>query len=123
MASKKRTPRGGTQGTLETQALSQALRNLLQQHQVTALRCAQDIGVAHSQLYGLTNGAANRNLTAVLALKLGRYFDRSPEELMMLQVRKELAVAMQVHGDEVQAIVPLKSGRVRVENTGMGEGA
>lgn len=112
MVSKKRIPKGDGQGVLESQAVAHFMRELLRSRGVSALRCAQDIGVAHSQIYGLTTGSGTRNVTAVLALKLGRYFGINPEELMLLQVRRELAVAMQVHGDDVQAITPLQAPSV-----------
>lgn len=95
-----------TQGTLESQAIAAELARLLKANHVTAYVAAKDIDVSHSQLYEMIAG--DRNISATMALKLGRYFDVDPEALLGLQIRKDLAEAMAKHGKALSLIVPVK---------------
>lgn len=95
------------QSTLEGQAMGTALRSLMAKVGVNANKTAADIDVAHSQIYALLNG--DRNISPLLALKLAIYFDVDPVELMLLQVRRDLAEAMAKHAKEIGAITPAKN--------------
>jgi plasmid maintenance system antidote protein VapI len=107
-SSKRNAP---IQGTLEAQAMGDALRALLAKGGVNANTCARDIGASHSQLYSLLSG--DRNISPLLALKLARYFSVSPEDLMLLQVRRDLSVATSQYAKEIQVIVPLQDRQAR----------
>jgi Plasmid maintenance system antidote protein len=96
------------QGTLEGQAMGEALRALMAKAGVNANKTAAAIGAPHSQIYALLHG--DRNISPLLALKLARFFDVDPVEVMLLQVRRDLAEAMAKHSDDIAAIVP-HSGR------------
>lgn len=97
---------GEHQRTIESQLLADALKAELATHKMTAYSLAAAVNVAHSQVYGVLHG--EKNMTAVLALKFGRYFDHDPARWMQLQARVDLAHAMQAHGSDVNAIVPHK---------------
>lgn len=95
-----------TQATLEGQAMANALRGMLADAGVNANVCAAAIDTAHSQIYDLLNG--ERNISPLLALKLATYLDTDPEALMLLQIRRDLAVAMAKHAKAIEAIRPAK---------------
>lgn len=108
----KRSPRtalrqqGKNQRSIESQLLANALQAELDKRGMTAYSLANAIAVAHSQIYGLMDGS--RNLTAVLSLKLGRYFEQDPAYWLALQAQVDLAHAMQAFGAEIDGIVPHK---------------
>ena len=108
----KRSPKtvlrqqGNNQRTIESQLLANTLKAELEAHGMTGYSLANAINVAHSQIYGLLVG--HRNMTAVLALKIGRFFDHDPARWMALQARVDLANALQAFGPAIDAIVPLK---------------
>lgn len=94
------------QTTIEDQALATRLRGLLEAAGINANTCARDINASHSQLYALLGG--NRNISPLLALKLARYFDVAPEDLMLLQIRRDLSWALREYAQELEAIVPVQ---------------
>jgi addiction module HigA family antidote len=69
---------------------------------VTAARLAREIQVPANRVTGILHGT--RAITADTALRLGRYFDTSPEFWMNLQQLYELRRAEQEIGDKIEAI-------------------
>ncbi len=69
---------------------------------ITAAQLARDIHVPANRLTGILHGA--RAITADTALRLGRYFDTSPEFWMNLQQLYELRLAERDIGAEIKAI-------------------
>jgi addiction module HigA family antidote len=63
-------------------------------------RLARDIAVPPGRISAIVNG--KRAITADTAMRLGRYFDTSPEVWMGLQTDYELRVAQRTIGPEIE---------------------
>ena len=74
---------------------------------ITAAQLARDIQVPANRITGILHGV--RAITADTALRLGRYFDTSPEFWMNLQQRYELRRAAEQIGTGIKAIPRSKS--------------
>jgi addiction module HigA family antidote len=75
---------------------------------VSINKLARDIDVPPGRISEIVNG--KRAVTADTALRLGRYFDVSPEIWLNLQADYELRVAMREVGKEITAHVrPFKA--------------
>jgi len=71
---------------------------------ITEYRFAKLLGITQTHLADLLAG--KRNVTANIALRLGRLFDQSPEMWMTLQTKYDIAKAMVEFGDDIERIVP-----------------
>jgi addiction module HigA family antidote len=76
---------------------------------ITAAQLARDIQVPANRVTGILHGA--RAITADTALRLGRYFDTSPEFWMNLQQPYELRRAEKEIGAAIKTIPRGKVGR------------
>ena len=90
-------------------SIQSRLRALLDRADITPYRCAKDIGVSPAQLYELLDG--KHGMSALLALKLERYFGVSAEALMLDQLRYDLAGLADERDDTLKKIQPVAGGR------------
>jgi antitoxin HigA-1 len=74
---------------------------------LTAAQLARDLQVPANRVTGILHGT--RAITADTALRLGRYFDTSPEFWMNLQQIYELRRAAEQIGSGIEAIPRAKS--------------
>ena len=70
---------------------------------LTAYRLAKDLGVPVTRIQAIT--AERRGITGDTALRLGRYFDTTPEFWLNMQRDYELEQAAEVLGDRLEAEV------------------
>jgi antitoxin HigA-1 len=80
---------------------------------VTAARLARDLQVPANRITGILHGT--RSVTADTALRLGRYFETSPEFWMNLQQLYELRRAAEQIGSGIEAI---PRGKLSAANPG-----
>ena len=80
---------------------------------VTAAQLARDLHVPANRVTGILHKM--RAITADTALRLGRYFDTSPEFWMNLQQLYELRLAAERMGDGIEEI---PRGRAAIEHAG-----
>ena len=80
------------------------LLELLDEFELSASELAAELRVPGNRISELVRG--NRAMTADTALRLGRFFDRTPEYWMNLQRTHDLAVAERAIGAALQCIRP-----------------
>ena len=73
--------------------------------EMTRSALAEAIGVVPNRISQIVSG--KREISADTALRLGRFFDMSPDFWMNLQATYELDLARQEHGREISKIKPL----------------
>lgn len=73
---------------------------------ISASRLARELQVPSNRISQILAG--KRAMTADTALRLGRWFGTGPELWMNLQKLYELDLAIQEHGKEIDAHVPLR---------------
>lgn len=71
---------------------------------ITPYRLAKDLGLAESHVSELVRG--KRNITALTAAMLGRYFGTSAEFWIGLQARHDLIEVRRCNGEKLERIVP-----------------
>ena len=71
---------------------------------LSAYRVARDLGVGPIAIGSICKGT--RSVSAVMALKLGRYFQTSPEVWTGLQAQYDLEIAMREQAEKVKLIHP-----------------
>ncbi len=67
--------------------------------QLSINQLARDLDVPPNRISAIVNG--KRAITADSALRLGTYFQVSPETWMTLQAEYDLRVAQRAHGEEI----------------------
>jgi antitoxin HigA-1 len=76
----------------------------LEEIEMKPLELAVRIGVPNNRIYQILDG--KRSITADTALRLGTFFNVSPEFWLNLQKAYELDLARQAMGDRLKAIQP-----------------
>jgi addiction module HigA family antidote len=76
------------------------LEDFMKPMDVSINRLARDIAVPPGRISAIVNG--KRAITADTALRLGKYFNVSPEVWMGLQADYDLRIAQRDIGDEVE---------------------
>ena len=71
---------------------------------LTAYRLAKSIGISQTHLSQILDG--RRSITANLSLRLGRFFDQSPDFWLNLQRQYDIEKAKDDLGDRLDRIVP-----------------
>jgi addiction module HigA family antidote len=71
---------------------------------ITAYRVARDLGVEPIAITSICNG--KRSVSAIMALKLGRYFKTSPEIWTGLQAQYDLEMASRKLSAKIERIHP-----------------
>jgi addiction module HigA family antidote len=71
---------------------------------MTAAMLAERIGVPKNRIYSIIN--EERSITADTAIRLGIFFQQTPDFWLNLQKSYELDVARQRIGDKVKNIIP-----------------
>lgn len=71
---------------------------------ISGYRLAKETGLSQTRLGQIIRG--ERNITAVTAIKLGRFLNTGPEFWMNLQALYDIEEAERLHGAEVKAIQP-----------------
>ncbi len=66
-------------------------------------RLARELNVPPNRIHAIVHG--NRSITADTALRLGLYFDVSPETWLNLQVNYDLRIAKRTVGEEIERTV------------------
>jgi len=72
---------------------------------------AQRLNVPFNRIYQILRG--ERSITASTALRLGEFFNGSPELWLNLQKEYDLEVAREKEGRELRKIKPLKRVRIK----------
>lgn len=75
--------------------------------EITQHKLAVSIGVPPRRINEIVHG--KRRITADTALRLGRYFGVDPQFWINLQSRYDLEVEMDVLGDSLESIQPLRT--------------
>ncbi len=70
---------------------------------LSANRLARELGIPASRSLEIVNG--RRAISADTALRLGRYFDTTPQFWMSLQARYDLDIAREASGKEIERAV------------------
>ncbi len=70
---------------------------------LSANRLAMELGIPASRILEIVNG--RRAISADTALRLGRYFDTTPQFWMNLQARYDLEVAREANGKAIDRVV------------------
>jgi addiction module HigA family antidote len=70
---------------------------------LSANRLARELGIPASRILEIVNG--RRAISADTALRLGRYFDTTPQFWMSLQARYDLDIAREASGKEIERAV------------------
>jgi addiction module HigA family antidote len=84
----------------------QYLREILEELGISQYRLAKALGVPAMRINHIVHG--RRPVTADMALRLGLFFDQSPQFWMNLQTRYDLDVARDAMGDRLaKEIEPL----------------
>ena len=71
---------------------------------LTAYRLAKSIGITQTHLSQILNG--ERGITAGVSLRLGRFFNQSPDFWLNLQRHYEIEKAKDELGEQINRIVP-----------------
>ena len=71
----------------------------------TPKRLAKELGISESTLAEILNH--KRGITANLALRLGRLFDRSPELWIGLQAQYDIEVAKDKYAADIERVRPV----------------
>ncbi len=79
------------------------VEDVMKPHAISINRLARDLHVPPNRIHAIVHG--NRSITADTALRLGTYFDVSPETWLNLQSEYELRVATRAIGDDIARIV------------------
>ncbi len=66
-------------------------------------RLSRDLHVPPNRIHGIVHGT--RAITADTALRLGAYFDMTPETWLNLQTEYDLRVARRAFGEQISRIV------------------
>jgi addiction module HigA family antidote len=75
------------------------LEDFMKPFELSINQLARDLDVPPTRIHGIVN--ARRSITADTALRLGKYFDVSPQTWLNLQSEYDLRVARRKHGDEI----------------------
>lgn len=75
------------------------LKRELDARGLSANRLALDLGVPSGRITDILNG--RRSITADTAVRLGRFFDNSPQFWLDLQSQYDIAVVEREHGEEI----------------------
>jgi antitoxin HigA-1 len=86
------------------------LREEMNELGLSARQLAAAIGVPHNRISQIL--AETRAVTAVTALRLGRYFGQAPEFWLNLQQAYELRSAEKLEGAEIKRAVRPRAGAV-----------
>lgn len=70
---------------------------------LSANRLARELGIPASRVLEIVNG--RRAISADTALRLGRYFDTSPQFWMNLQARYDLEIAREANGKAIERAI------------------
>jgi addiction module HigA family antidote len=70
---------------------------------LSANRLATELGIPASRILEIVNG--RRAISADTALRLGRYFDTTPQFWMNLQTRYDLELAREANGKTIDRVV------------------
>ncbi len=70
---------------------------------LSANRLAAELGIPASRILEIVNG--RRAISADTALRLGRYFDTTPQFWMNLQTRYDLELAREASGKTIDRVV------------------
>lgn len=84
------------------------LKEFIEEYGITQYRLAKDIGVPQDRVSKIIRG--QRGITAETALRLGRYFDMSPEFWIGLNEQYELECAKRDLGPSIaKQVKPIES--------------
>ena len=75
------------------------LEDFLKPMGISLNRLARDLDVPPNRVHGIVHGS--RSITADTALRLGIYFDVSPETWLNLQSEFDMRVTQRTRGDEI----------------------
>ena len=79
------------------------VEDFMKPHAISINKLARDLHVPPNRIHGIVHG--NRSITADTALRLGAYFDVSPETWLNLQSEFDLRVATRAIGDDIARTV------------------
>lgn len=82
------------------------LAEFLEEYSITKYRLAKEIHVPATRIGNIVDG--KRAITADTALRLGRFFNNTPEFWLNLQAGYDLEVALCVGNDDMETIQPLR---------------
>jgi addiction module HigA family antidote len=90
----------------------EVLADELEELGISASALARELDVAPNRITQILNG--QRGITAETALRLGRWFDMSPNFWLNLQKQYELRLAEQEHGQEIREKVAVRPTPVAI---------
>jgi len=79
------------------------VEDFMKPHALSINKLARDLHVPPNRIHAIVHG--NRSITADTALRLGAYFDVSPETWLNLQSDFDLRVAIRATGEEIARTV------------------